>query len=678
MLKSCMVAALAAVCVFSGVAARGQEEDPLAAVLPADSTVVFVRLDLPRTLAQMEKAFSFVDAEAGERIVYQVGVLHEILIEAAANQEFSPVLLERLADIQPYFVMIAKDEPEVRELVGRRRPFDEETGQPDFENWQEFTYTETSRFTNALVIDTGDEETAAGFLTEIKALIDREQERNPGMPYFERVDVEVEAGELISDAGGNVFAGWLGSRFVLSNSNPEELWAAMLAPPDESVADTDAYRRLVEAEQMPLGLALVNAGRLLSIADAALTDAAEEARRAFQEQVGEKPRGDWDRDERSAYRQMEAAQQTLGMFQAASQALSFDQWDRLSASFYSETSDEGTVGGGLVSFTHGEAMSAIMQELLDGSGSFNPPDVGERKGACVMARVSAARIYEGVVASIQASNPQNAMRFAMGMALMKGQFGADLNDILGMLAGDCYVLIDVVRKEHEVSEMVFEEGDERPRFVTETRIGPVPDVLLLSGLEDPTAARELISRIVTALGGNPLFAQMCSKRPYQGEEIVCFGANAGDLEVYPDGLTSFALVVTGRFLTIGSWERVTAMVRSSGGTDTELAAVVDANPDANFLAVIPAAFSKRMAEMVRDDDQEEAGLRMLLHGLETADLGLDDEDLEQRLKASLRELIEAADEIGDKADLLNRETVVISGTHRDGAYDVETETALRR
>ncbi|MFO7955921.1 MAG: hypothetical protein R6X33_02345 [Candidatus Brocadiia bacterium] len=177
-------------------------------------------------------------------------------------------------------------------------------------------------------------------------------------------------------------------------------------------------------------------------------------------------------------------------------------------------------------------------------------------------------------------------------------------------------------------------------------------------------------------------SSVVKKRTYQETDVYCFGADAAREENYPDGVTSFAVVVVERYLTLGGWEKVTDLIRrtraAGASADESLREIVENNREANMIAVVPRAFREKMQEKVQAA-QEEAGMDafdMMLQRLRVAEFNLEDPEMEQEIKASLEELLKAMRALNEKSQHLMPERSVVTGKHQDNFYEVRTENEI--
>ena len=156
------------------VAVAQERSELFAERLPAAQTAVYAHISIRRALAEAEGALTFVDADAAQKIVYQVTDLYDVLRELAAGYEFQPTLFDSIADTELHVVVMKKDEPEVRVTKYQVPKFDDvtpwEEGEEEFDfeptEFEERTFTETKNFTTSLILGTPDEQVAANFMEE--------------------------------------------------------------------------------------------------------------------------------------------------------------------------------------------------------------------------------------------------------------------------------------------------------------------------------------------------------------------------------------------------------------------------------------------------------------------------------------------------------------------------------
>jgi len=650
------------------------DEDALAGRLPADETVFYVEGNLQELLQEGRDLLAFVDPEQAEKIVFQLRELHDILREFCAGYEFRPTLLERVHEVKPYFVILAKDEPEIKVHTWQSPKWDRQTGEPIPGEFEEHSYTQRKSHTTSLILRAPDEETAANLMEELKALMDRQE--------VDRAEVEVERGEMFCGPDeAEPYFGRLGAYLVLSDSQPRELWAALMETPEQTVSDTPLYRRFATAERTPQALMTVNIQRLIQQTEQDLKRAVEEAEKKQAEGA--------DDEEEEMFGggfELMIANAAYKAFLVQKRLFSLDQCLQIGASTHVSASEDRVLQDVRGVFSHGESISAMLEEILTGSGAFHVPPVGEGERMCMMVRANPKAIYDEFLKAMATSDPGTAMAIAGGLAAMRAELGVDLGEILALAAGDAYVFIDIVEKEIDVREWNFpmEGGEEpvEPELTWRKEKATVPEVTILLGVNDAHAAGEMLSGIFTTLSGEGETSQGVGKRVYQETDVFCFGPGAAEEDTYPDGLTAFALTIVDRYVTFGSWDHVTSIIRQvksgEGETDQELEEIIARNADANFIAVVPKAFQEKVQKTMRDGEEEANVFDALLEGLENEDFDMEDQQLAERLRNTLRELIGALKVVTEKAPPMTMATGVFTGVHRGTFYEIQATSDVSK
>ena len=636
-----------------------QERAALADRLPADAVLLYARLDVRRALTQSAKALAFVDPESGGKIAYQVVELYGLLKEHAANYQFRPKLLDQIADTELYFVLMLEEG-------------EQEASAPiSLEN-----------LTLSIVLSTPSDEVALDFMEEFKAMLEREKAKDPDSTRFDRRDIEVERGELIGFADPPTL-GRLGEYVIFSTGKPEKLWAALMAPAEKRLSGVALYARLMAGEHEPIGLVMVGMDTIFGGLEDHFKRSLDDAEARQAQEASKAAEGEWD----VGALDVQMATSALKAFLLVEELFSLDKWEHVGSAISYDVGEDRLLSDFTSAFSHGEPISPVLSELLDGSGSFLLPRTGDYERMCVMARVRLKRILDEVIKTLSASDPAFAEQFGMAMQMMRMMSGVDLSEILDMLASDFYVFVEMVEKDlgEFLGSVAFDPETGEPVGEMELRM-LWPKVTLLWGLSDPNSARGTLDRAFTTLSTNPQFNQLVKKRTYQETDVFCMGSQAADPDMYPDGLTSFALVIVDRYLSIGSWKHVSGLIRrAKSGTaevDPELEAVVDRHRDSNLLVVVPKAFHQHMKELAekirgsQPDPMDE--LLRKLDELDLAQLDLADQDLALRVKASVKELLLAFKDFQQRAEELAPQTSVMTGTHKGRFYEVRAASEVRK
>jgi hypothetical protein len=633
----------------AALAAEGQKS--LATMLPADKTDVYVNVDLQSTLDQASKSLDFLDPASAERIRTDVKDLYSEARELAAQYDFKPALLDHLSEVNVSMVLMPKEKPETVSQKIKVPKYNKETFEQVPGEFDEIEVSETHSFTFSVVLLTPSADLASDFLKQVEAMLDAQKEKEPNDTSYNRTDIQVDKGQLISTANGKVTVGCLDNAVVISTGDPKELWAAMMAAPAGKLSETPMFQKMVSlGGGAPDIAAMANVADLLKRAEAALKGAVDEAQKAADKgkEQGQAEQGGFD----MAAMQLTMAQAAYNSFTAIKQLMSLDKLEWASVGAHMEATDNKCSTVSYLLLSHGQPLSPVMSELLNGSGKLQPPAVSKPDSMTVMARVDIGKVITEILNSLTAMGGPIGGSLQMQLQQVKQQLGVGVEDLLALPASDFYVYLDLAKKEVEESNWQYDDKTQQWNEVKTKQNKVVPEVDVYWGVKDPSAAHDTLDKLVTGMSASQELNAFAKKRTYQGTDVYCFGSGVTEEETYPDGRSSFAIVIVGRYLTLGSWDDATKAVRelgAGGKTDEGLMSIVQANPDANLLVVVPKAFQEKSQQLSAEMAGTNNAFDMLIKGLAEKDLGLKDKDLEQRVKKSLTDLIQAYQGLATKA-----------------------------
>lgn len=658
--------------------------EDLASTLPAD-TVAYVQIDLKRLTDEGDRYLRFLDEELAAGIGYQVQELYRIFQDVLQGREIDPALLERLRQAKAYLVVMAMKEPRRVE-----RPFTYQRWDAEKEEYvptriDEAKVTETERYTVSLVFET-DHETPVKVLETALTYLARKREQNDRAKDFEYREIEVERGRLISDPAGETFLGVFGPYLILSYLAPKELWAALLASPDPVLTSTAPYRRFAEANPLCLGL-LDIAGfvrRKEEDLRKALLEAEKKVRASGEAVPFEEGEEDEDNEEGGFQRvpvpqiELLRARSDLQSFLTFKQLLSLDKIRTIAGNLCVAISPHEMTQELRWGLYLDEGFSPILRQVFDGGSRLQPPPLDIPEELTIMARLGIQEIYQEVMKGL---DPQTLQAIQMMMTMMKMQMGYDVADLLPHLAGDFYCFLDYEKGEDYKREW----NREKQTFEAVKVAAAVPKLFILFGLNDPEAFATTFSNIFTYLSRNEEATRFIKKRVYLGTDIYLVGEDVGAEDAQPDGLTSFAVVAAGRYLSFGSWEHVTELVRSyKAGTVAKnaLSEIAAQYPKANFLTVIPKAFLVKLRELQNDVKRE------------TKDPSLSQEirkqireeitplfassELSNRFTEALDKLLEGIERLSVKVEGLIPSYVILRGELHGTLYEVVGKETLKK
>ncbi len=636
-----------------------------------ESTVFYARLDVAVATRNYRDQIRAIDEEQAEKLLFQTKELITQLKTLAARHEFKPKLFDELEKARMHFVLSLLKEPIIKVHKYKSPKWDPETGERVPGEFVERSYTQRQEFAFALVLDTT-EEVAVDFLDQVKALTQRQKEKNPDNKAPAYKELEVEDGELISSPSGAISIGRLGNRLLLSQGNPKELWATLRSVPEKPLAENATYKRLTANEIAPQALMVTNISTLVGYLEKTLQRQLQEAsKRAEQNPQAAK----WI---------MAAAEGNLKQFGFVKKIFGLDRIKCLGLSAHVGKKDGAIVNDYLLTAQLEAPIAPMVRMMLEGGRKFEAPGIGKVNSIGLMFRAGLKDIFEELLKEAQAEK-QLVNELSMLSAQVKGMTGFGLAEILGQLSGDAYALVDIVKKKHTVKR--YQEGPDGKGMLVDTEIEePLPEILVLLGLRDQEAFTEMISKAFTSISAQPNGAQIVRKRVYQGTPVYIVGRDVGKKDADPDGLTTFAAVVVGRHLSFGTWKDVTRLIRRSKADNPEadsLAPIIARHRDAGLIAVLWTEMTKRIEKMAG----EESGvgnpadqLKILLKAVESISLPLaaGDQEEQRKFRDSLKRMVEAYHAINQKLQEMLPETVVATGKLNGNFYDVRCNVLLKK
>lgn len=640
MFRKSVIASAVFIALFSAVAIGQQSLKPLATSLPAEQTVVYVEMDVSKTLSVLQKTANYIDRESAQRLIYQVRDLYDLGRKLARRHQFQPMLLDRIQECKLYFLLMA-DEPQ--------------------------------NYVPALVIQARDASATVDLVQHVKSLLKRLQEKHPDAEQFNWKEVEVDRGEMIKVAGQGVL-GRLGPYVVMASERPRRLWGALISSASAPVSGTPLYQRLTRGRNEPHWKAVVNIEALVKRLGTSLENELKAAQEQVEQESGQQGfsmgrfRLQWARMAKKA-------------FDFSKSLFSLDKLHRAGMGGAVQVSQDGVTSNSTLLLSHGRPLSETMNEILDGSGSFKVPDTGPNEAVAVFCRVNLARIYENVLSELEKMDASSAQSVRAMMQMMKARVGVSVDDVMSFLASDFYMFVTMeARKITSVLPAPPSSGSGETSVETQMIISP--KVTAIWGVTDPGAARETLSTLFTKLAGDPQMSQSVSKRTYQETDVYCFGTNIADSNNYPNGVSSFALAVVDRYLTVGSWDRVTELIRQIRSpqrqVDARLARVVEQNSDANLLVVMPEEFQQHMREeLAKLSTSQTQVFDMLLNFLQDAEFDVGDPELSSQLKDNVTKLTKAARDFYEEYQKVGG-SAVMTGKHRRDFYVIDSRSKMQK
>ena len=620
--------------------AVGAAQEPLARSLPAEDTVVYAEVDLGKALAVAEDTAKFIDRESGEKVAYQVKNLYSLGRKLAKKHNFQPALMDSIDQSIIYFVL----------AEGEQQPY-----------------------VPALVVEARDKAATADFMSEVKGLLKRQQQRQPDAPQWKWQEAQVDRGEAITMGPGGM-VGRLDQYLVVSTDVPRRLWAALGSSAGNPLSNTPMYRRLRQGENTHW-TAMVNINPLVDRLQGYVENNLKQAQEKANQQSG-----DQNMQARSA---LQSAQSMKKALDIATEVFSLNKIQMAGMSANVSMGQDAISSDSMMLVSHDGPLSPAMKEIFGGSGDFALPETGDTDAVAFACRVNVAEVYSNIMSAVKNVDPSwEAMARGM-MQMMKGRIGMSPDDFMNMIASDFYVFGGVARKEMPSMQMQPPSGpNEKPQMKMEMKMTVVPDITLLWGVKDPQSARGKLSDLFTMLAGQPNMSRYVNKRTYQETDVFCLGQGVSKSEGYPNGLTSVGVVVVDRYLTLGSWDHVTSIIRRMRSpqkqVNPELAELVQKHPDASMLMAVPEGFYENYQKLIQKSGAGPGMMfDMIMNQLKTAEIDVGDPELSSQMKDSLQKLVSAVKTLYGEYQKIGQ-SAVMTGKHEGNFYVIDSSQKMTK
>jgi hypothetical protein len=288
--------------------------------------------------------------------------------------------------------------------------------------------------------------------------------------------------------------------------------------------------------------------------------------------------------------------------------------------------------------------------------------------------VGAKEILQGILESL---DEKTVAKFNESMDQMKKMSGATLPEIVDQLSGDIYVFVNMVEKEKKVRKW----NQETEALETSTVKAPVPELLWLVGVNDREAFNKILTTAINTLQANPFLSKAVKKRTYQGDDVFLVGDLQGD-DALPDGLNSYAVVVVDRYLSFGTWNDVTTLIRrakaAEKGANEPLAAAVAKAPEANLMFGFYKAFIKKMEKMQDAGGEGADKFKMVGALIDGIEIPFADAALNDKIKTSLKRLAKNGISLAEKGQELGPAMEVVRGGLSGGVYELVYSQELKK
>ena len=636
----------------------------IATRLPEKKTVVYLEFNVKQIIELAEKTMGFVDQECTDNIVFQLKELRKQLKELASIQKFNAKIIDHANELKGYLVVMTLPEPIVTTHTYKSPKWDRKTGKRIEGEFEEHSYTSKTEFSTGFVVETT-EELATDFMTNLKAaaVYAHEKVGKDGSAYKE---VEVDGGEGIMQ-GKHTFIGRRGNLIIFSDAQYKEIWNELMEPAEKSIASSTLYRRYTQGNQKPMMTLLVNIAGFVEKLETSLRNNVKEQREAAKKKAEE---GENDQMNRGNY-MLTWAESSLKQFLVVKNLFSLDKMKNFGVTANATVSDNRINSSSTLTLSLDDGIGPVLNLILDGGKSLQAPNIGKHEGVALMARVGTQKMLDAIREAL-GENVDSLNQTEMKAQMM---LGSSLNDIITQLSGDLYLLCNLVEKNHEVTNW----NRETNKMETKTKFGPMPEFLMLFGLNDSEAFSQMLSKFFTAFSVNPNVGRFIKKRTYQENDVYIVGADAGKEDADPDGLYNYAMVVIGRHLSFGSWKDMTALIRlaktAQTGEKNHLTDAIAKHSDANFLCVVPKPFIEKLQKIMKDDNQGDM-FEEALKNIDEIPIPEEYQDLGGRMRDTVKKLIESASPLYKKMQNQGAKTIILHGKKTGNFYELKTKDEI--
>mgnify|MGYP006287717355 CR=1 FL=1 len=374
-------------------------EEGLLERLPARDTLLCFRVDVGRALRKARENVLFIDEEAGGRLVSEVQNLYGLVRELGARYDFRPQLLEDIAEVRAFLVVMRRDEPVP--ATDARPPL---------------------YFRRSLVVET-DEATATDFLQQFEQSFRRFARSAWPDRRLKLRRLSVTRGDLLAIDGSSATLGTVGGYLVLSKGKPVELWRALT----ENTAEVPPAGLLQEDGELPGLGGLLNLRCFFRTLRKGLEWRVERAAEEAEERQGDA----WN-PWRAAH---DRAKRSLESFRAVERLLNLDRLEWLGLAAGGVVTQDASTRRMRLVLTYESPISGLLTELLNGSGEFAVPGFLPEESGAVTARMD--------LKSILAQTEGTALQLPLPEETLRSLLGVTTDRILEVLTPDFYVTFDL-------------------------------------------------------------------------------------------------------------------------------------------------------------------------------------------------------------------------------------------
>ena len=609
--------------------------------LPADS-LAYSRLEVSELLKLLERTVLFVDKDLGQEMVLQAKKLHQGLQRMVRNRGFQAGLLDHWQDTRLHLVVLRQEEADQAEgelkakslskgevLMRKARPRG---------LWGEDACV-------SIIIET-EPGLAKDFVDQIRALLVKEVEAGESGKGFVFRELEVEKGRMLQLERSGLCLGQFEGLLVFSDKQPKSLWKSLVAGPARSLADDETHARVSQGG--PAWYFMLELGGMAVDKERSLTRQIQK----LDAKPDQPNPGIW-KIERSM------AEENLKSFQMFKQLLGLDKFHKLSGRMLVDFGESAARFALQGQVDHDQALPPATRALLDGGRLFQLPAGKYDHAFGLMLRFGLMEIYTEVIERL---DPAELSQYQAGAAMVKSQTGYAVEDLLRLLSGDFYLMLDLEMLELNTG--------------TEIKVPQVPNPVfgVLLGVGDRDKTLEAVGTIAERTAA--MTAGFVSRREFLGDEVFLFGPQADNPDADPQANIMSACVLD-QHIAFGEWAMVTDFIRkrkASGQASGVLAQAVASNPKASMLMVA----SQKLSEQIRGMSKKDGTTERLVEELKSLEMPDEDPQTVAMVTEALARLVELSEELQKRSSQMQAPVGILSGHAREGRYELLIVNELMR
>ena len=626
---------------FCGVV-RADEPTGLAQCM-SERTPLFIQVDVKKLVKAYNEVLEVALPEESEALKKDVLETISKVKKLAKSKEFNPALLNYLDQIRVYFVMQILDKPVTTTHNYQTPKWDSESGDFIKGEFEEHTTTRTEFLARALIVETPNEEIAGEFIEVLKSFLEKKQEESSEDNSLKYENVDAEGGVIIKMRSDRNYAGSKGKYLYFTDFHSEKLWNQIAQQREDNITTCELYRHYQQQPGTSLATAIVDVRTIVN-------EVEKHMKLEIEENNNESLKSD------------------LANFQKISALFSLKKMKKLGANVSLSIQDKKLISTGDIKLTFEEGISPLLKAILNGGAALSPPKFVSNEIPALMVRLGLGDILDH---SLKSLDPQTAMMVNMIKGQVEMQTGITIEELIKSFSGELYLFFDTVEKKYFDFDWSGEDGGMK-RI---EKFGPQPELTFFLAVKDEIKFDETLTQLFTNLAAKPGMSSSFKKQIYQETVTYAFGPQVGTKGV---GDNTVTLALIDRYLTIGQWKQVTALIRKSRNIDksqqTALSKLAESNKNSNFIGVVPPEFNKKLNKMNETQFKDlEVMITRMQKQLTNAEMG--DDELEKEIQKSFVKILKTVMRVAKKSQDSISTKATFTGELKENMYHMKIDNS---